>query len=80
MLLILISPPRTLKAVEGGSAAGPSHSRHSWRRSNSVAFGAKRTLTGRPSLVRLLGGEIFSLSDMIVLYCYEDDEPSHFDA
>jgi hypothetical protein len=24
--------------------------------------------------VRLLGGEQFSLSDMIVLLCYEDDE------
>src|SRR6516165_4179067 len=27
-LLLLISPPRTLRAVGGGSAAGPSHSRH----------------------------------------------------
>jgi hypothetical protein len=25
---LLTSPPRTLRAVEGGSAAGPSHSRH----------------------------------------------------
>ena len=28
MLLLLTSPPRTLRAVGGGSAAGPSHSRH----------------------------------------------------
>ena len=27
-LLLLTSPPRTLRAVGGGSAAGPSHSRH----------------------------------------------------
>jgi hypothetical protein len=28
VLLLLTSPPRTLRAVGGGSAAGPSHSRH----------------------------------------------------
>jgi len=28
LLLLLTSPPRTLRAVGGGSAAGPSHSRH----------------------------------------------------
>jgi len=29
VLLLLTSPPRTLSAIGGGSAAGPSHSRHS---------------------------------------------------
>src|SRR5690349_25063416 len=28
VLLLLTSPPRTLRAVGGGSTAGPSHSRH----------------------------------------------------
>jgi hypothetical protein len=45
VLLILASPPRTLRAIGGGSAAGPSHSRHFTATQNSIAFGAKRTLS-----------------------------------
>src|SRR5262249_3563824 len=39
-------PPRTLRAVGGGSAAGPSHSRPFAATEQSVAFGANRTLAG----------------------------------
>jgi hypothetical protein len=37
-LLLLTSPPRTLSAVGGGSAAGPSRSRHLMRGNDSVAL------------------------------------------
>jgi hypothetical protein len=45
VLLILASPPRTLRAIGGGSAAGPSHSRYFTATQNSIAFGAKRIST-----------------------------------
>jgi hypothetical protein len=46
VLLLLTSPPRTLRAVGGGSAAGPSHSRRSLCGAlNSGAIGSKRTST-----------------------------------
>src|ERR1700722_10870934 len=45
VLLLLTSPPRTLRAVGGGSAAGPSHSRHLPLCSNSVAIGWKTDIT-----------------------------------
>jgi hypothetical protein len=40
VLLLLTSPPRILSAVGGGSAAGPSHSRHFAALQNLVAIGA----------------------------------------
>jgi hypothetical protein len=39
VLLILASPPRTLRAIGGGSAAGPSHSRHFAGLQNLVVLG-----------------------------------------
>ena len=39
VLLLLTSPPRTLSAVGGGSAAGPSHSRHLRHAREVVAIG-----------------------------------------
>src|SRR6266566_5067656 len=39
LLLLLTSPPRTLRAVRGGSAAGPSHSRQFGLIPGMVAIG-----------------------------------------
>src|SRR5215472_8709714 len=41
LLLLLTSPPRTLRAVGGGSAAGPSHSRHFVAAQQLRRFGSK---------------------------------------
>ena len=40
-MLLLQTPPRTLRAVRGGSAAGPSHSRHFERAQQSGRFQVK---------------------------------------
>src|SRR5271166_1955943 len=56
VLLLPTSPPHTLKAVGGGSAAGPSHSRRFAERQNSVA-----------SLIGRLGSSAFRLSTAAVL-------------
>jgi len=41
LLLLLTSPPRTLRAVGGGSAAGPSHSRRLATMQRSSAMGGR---------------------------------------
>jgi len=67
VLLLLTSPPRTLRAVGGGSAAGPSHSRHfaasqQFGRFSNRPFGVKRfqTIRRRRSVSISLTGSCFS--------------------
>jgi hypothetical protein len=44
VLLLVTSRPRTMSAFGGGSAAGPSHSRHSRLVCETVAIGEQQTL------------------------------------
>jgi hypothetical protein len=66
VLLLLTSPPRTLRAVGGGSAAGPSHSRHfaatqQFGRFSNRPFRVKRFQTIRRRSVSIsLTGSCFS--------------------
>ena len=66
MLLLLTSSPRTLRAVGGGSAAGPSHSRHfavtqQFGRFSNRPFRVKRFQTIRRRSVSIsLTGSCFS--------------------
>jgi len=67
LLLLLTSPPRTLRAVGGGSAAGPSHSRHfaatqQFGRFSNRPFGVKcfQTIRRRRSVSISLTGSCFS--------------------
>jgi len=53
VLLLVTSRPRTMSALGGGSAAGPSHSRPISHWDLTSAFGAKRKWAG--GRVRCLG-------------------------
>src|SRR5215472_3257572 len=65
MMLLLQTPPRTLRAVRGGSAAGPSHSRHfvatrQVGRFSNRPFEVKHFQTIRTAMSMSLTGSRFS--------------------